>query len=144
MSKSTIFYFGVLFFLILVSVPAILPFFHAGYFPTHDGEWAVVRLGDMFRTIRDFQISPMYSGSLNFGFGYPLFNFAYPMPYLLGLVIYFSGFGFVDTIKVLFVSSVVLSAFFMYLAGRILWKSTLAGMVSAVLYIYFPYRMVDL
>ena len=144
MSKQTAFYFGVLFFSILISFPVILPFFHPGYFPTHDGEWAVVRLGDMFRTLRDFQIPPRYSGALNFGYGYPLFNFTYPMPYYLGTLIHFLGFGFVDSIKILFALSVPFSAFFMFVASRKLWKNTWAGVVSSVLYVYFPYRMVDL
>ena len=94
---------AILFFSLCISIPVILPYFQAGYFPTHDGEWAVVRLADMFRTIRDLQIPARYSGELNFGYGYPLFNFAYPMPYYLGILMYMLGAGFVDTIKILFV-----------------------------------------
>lgn len=135
---------AILFFSFCISIPVILPFFHTGYFPTHDGEWAVVRLADMFRTLRDFQIPARYSGELNFGYGYPLFNFAYPLPYYLGISIYMLGAGFVDAIKILFASSVLLSAFFMFLASRALWKNTWAGAISAILYVYFPYRMVDL
>jgi len=127
-----------------ISIPVILPFFHKGYFPTHDGEWAVVRLTDMFRTLRDFQIPARYSGNLNFGYGYPLFNFVYPLPYYLGIIIYMLGSGFVNAIKILFASSVLLSAFFMLLTSRTLWKNTWAGIISAILYVYFPYRMVDL
>ena len=135
---------AILFFSFCISVPVILPFFHTGYFPTHDGEWAVVRLTDMFRTLRDFQIPARYSGELNFGYGYPLFNFAYPLPYYLGISMYMLGTGFVGAIKILFASSVLLSAFFMFLASRTLWKNTWAGIISAILYVYFPYRMVDL
>jgi|WetSurMetagenome_2_1015567.scaffolds.fasta_scaffold01282_8 hypothetical protein len=134
----------ILLFSFCISIPAILPFFHKGYFPTHDGEWAVVRLGDMFRALRDFQIPARYSGELNFGYGYPLFNFTYPLPYYLGIFIYTLGAGFVGSIKILFAGSVVLSAFFMFFASRALWKNNWAGVVSAILYIYFPYRMVDL
>jgi hypothetical protein len=134
----------ILFFSFLISLPVILPFFHKGYFPTHDGEWAVVRLGDMFRTLRDFQIPARYSGELNFGYGYPLFNFAYPLPYYLGMILYVFGAGFVGSIKILFAASVCLSAFFMFLASKSLWKNNWAGIISAVLYVYFPYRMVDL
>src|SRR3990167_4895703 len=131
-------------FSLLISAPIILPFFHTGYFPTHDGEWAVVRLADMFRMLRDFQIPARYSGELNFGYGYPLFNFAYPFPYYLGIAIHFLGFGFVNTIKIIFAGSVIFSAFFMFLASRNLWKNTWAGIISSILYVYFPYRMVDL
>ena len=131
-------------FSILISIPVILPFFHVGYFPTHDGEWAIVRLGDMFRTLRDLQIPARYSGNLNFGYGYPLFNFTYPSPYYFGVFFHFLGFGFVNTIKILFAGSVILSAFFMFLASRALWKNTWGGIIAATLYVYFPYRMVDL
>jgi hypothetical protein len=134
----------IILFLIILSLPAIFPYFHPGYFPTHDGEWAVVRLGDMFRLLRDFQIPARYSGELNFGYGYPLFNFTYPLPYYLGMVPYLFRFGFVGSIKILFAGSVLLSAVFMFLASKTLWKNTWAGVVSAVLYVYFPYRMVDL
>lgn len=143
--KNTIFsWIGVIIFSIVLSIPVILPYFHAGYFPTHDGEWAIVRLADMFRTLRDFQIPARYSGELNFGYGYPLFNFTYPLPYYLGVVIHLLGFGFVNTIKILFAGSVVFSALFMFLASRSLWRSNWSGIASSILYVYFPYRMIDL
>src|SRR3989344_8893398 len=135
---------AILVFSVCISIPVVLPFFHKGYFPTHDGEWAVIRLADMFRTLRDFQIPARYSEALNFGYGYPLFNFTYPFPYYLGVVIHFLGFGFVNTIKVLFAGSVIFSAFFMFLASKSLLKNNWAGIASSILYIYFPYRMVDL
>lgn len=129
---------------ILVSIPLLLPFFHSGYFPTHDGEWAVVRLADMYRELKDVQIPARFSGNLNAGYGYPLFNFAYPFPYYLGVLFVFLKFGFVGSIKILFASSVVLSGLGMFVLGKALWKSIPAGIVSAVLYLYFPYRFVDL
>lgn len=129
---------------IVISLPAIMPYIHNGYFPTHDGEWAVVRLADMFRSLRDHQFPVRYSGYLNYSYGYPLFNFAYPLPYYLGVLIHSLRFGFVDTIKILFAGSVVVSCYFMILFSRELWKSNLAGVVSAIVYIYFPYRIVDL
>lgn len=135
---------AILLFSFFVSLPVILPFFHIGFFPTHDGEWAVVRLTDMFRTLRDFQFPARYSGELNFGYGYPLFNFAYPFPYYLGTLIYLAGAGFVGAIKIIFAGSVFMSAFFMFLASKALWRNSWAGIISAIIYIYFPYRMIDL
>ena len=131
-------------FAFLISLPVILPYFHPGYFPTHDGEWAVVRLSDMFRSLRDHQFPVRYSGYLNFGYGYPLFNFVYPFPYYLGMVFHVFKLGFIDTIKLLFASSVVISALGMYFASREIWKNTAAGIISALLYVYLPYRIVDL
>lgn len=107
-------YFAI-FLVIAACVPAIIPYFHPGYFPTHDGEWAVVRLTDMFRTLRDFQFPARYSGNLNFGYGYPLFNFTYPLPYYLGVIFHLLGFGFVNTVKILFAGSAVFQLFLCFL-----------------------------
>ncbi len=131
--------------LILVSSTlVILPYFHPGFFPTHDGGWVPVRLSEMVRELKDLQIPPRISGFLNHDYGYPLFNFTYPFPYLLGSAIYFFGFGLVDTTKILFAVSVPLSGIFMFLLGKEFWKSQFAGLVSAILYIFLPYRIVDL
>jgi len=144
MKKKILFYLGVLVLALVVSFPLILPYFKAGFFPTHDGEWAVVRLSDMYRGIKDLQFPARYSGYLNFQYGYPLFNFAYPAPYYLGLVFVFLKLGFVGSIKILFGLSVIFSFFSMFLLSSSLWKNKAAGLISAVLYIYVPYRIIDL
>ncbi len=128
----------------LLALPIIFPYFHSGFFPTHDGEWTVVRLADMFRELRDHQFPPRFSGNLNFGYGYPLFNFAYPLPYYLGIALHVLKINFVDSIKVLFAISVPLSGIGMFFCSRLLFKKTQAGIVSAILYMYMPYRLVDL
>lgn len=120
------------------------PYFHAGYFPTHDGEWAVVRAGEMFREIRDHQFPARYSGVLNFGYGYPLFNFAYPFPYYAATLLHVFKIGFVDSIKIIFVSSVFISFFGMFALSTRFWKNSAAGIISAVLYVLLPYHLVDL
>ncbi|MBI4136975.1 hypothetical protein HY469_02835, partial [Candidatus Roizmanbacteria bacterium] len=131
--------------LVLFTIPVLIPFIRSGYFPTHDGEWAVVRLADMYRTvIQDQQIPTRYSGYLNAGYGYPLFNFAYPFPYYIGLLPLALNAGFVGSIKLLFALSIPLSAIVMFFFSKKLWNSTLAGIISAIVYTYAPYRMVDL
>jgi hypothetical protein len=143
--KNKIFAFLLPFVIVfLVALPIVLPFFHKGYFPTHDGEWAVVRLGDMFREIRDFQFPPRYSENLNFGYGYPLFNFAYPLPYYIGLIMHLLKFSFIDSIKFVFAGSVFLSILFMFYAAKEFWGNKWSAYIATILFAYFPYRMVDL
>ena len=129
---------------VLICIPVVLPYFQSGYFPTHDGQWAVVRLGDMFRQLRDLQIPPRMSGALNFGYGYPLFNYTYPFPYYLGILLYVPLHSFILSIKLIFILSVFISAIGMYVCSYKLWKDRSAGVVASILYIYLPYRMVDL
>lgn len=119
------------------------PFFREGYFPTHDGEWAIVRLAEMQREIKDIQIPPRWADYLNHGFGYPLFSFTYPLPYYFGIIFRFFHIGLVDTVKTIFVMSVFLSALFMFLLGREL-AGDYAGFIASVFYIVAPYRLVNL
>jgi len=140
--KRNLAFFIVLIF--ILTIPVVLPYLKSGYFPTHDGEWAVVRLADMYRSFKDLQLPVRYSGYLNSGYGYPLFNFAYPFPYYFALIPLFLGFGFVGSIKFLFLASIPFSVLFMFFLSRKLWKSDLAGLISAVFYLYLPYRFVDL
>lgn len=138
-------HFLIVFLLTVVfSLPVIVPFFQSGYFPTHDGQWAVVRAAEMFREIRDLQFPPRFSQALNFGYGYPLFNFAYPGPYYITTFIHGIGFNFISSVKILFALTVPLSFVGMYIFSFSVFKKKMAGIISAVLYIYLPYRMVDL
>lgn len=130
----------ILFFITLVYTK---PYFRPGFFATHDGEWTVVRLAEMQREIKDWQIPPRWSDYLNHGYGYPLFSFTYPFPYYLGLIFRFFRIGLVDTIKIIFVGSVFISAFFMFLLGRSL-AGNYAGLISAIFYIVAPFRLVNL
>jgi hypothetical protein len=144
MKKFLLYYLGIFVLAIIVTFPLILPYIKTGFFPTHDGEWAVVRLSDMYREIKDLQFPARYSGYLNFQYGYPLFNFAYPLPYYLGLIPVFLKSGFVNSIKILFSLSVILSFFSMFVLSASLWKNKWAGLISAIFYSYVPYRIVDL
>lgn len=135
--------FGIIIILLVTAFFYSRPFFHRGYFSTHDGEWAIVRLSEMVRELKDLQAPPRWSDYLNHGYGYPLFSFTYPLPYYLGAVVHATGISLTDTVKVLFVASVVLSGIFMYLLGKEL-MGELAGVLSALFYIASPYRLVDL
>lgn len=129
--------------ILIFSLPVILPLTKPNYFPSHDGEWAVVRLAEMNREIKDLQIPPRWSDFLNHGFGYPLFLFTYPFPYYLGAVLHLFGFGLIDSIKLLFIISVIFSGIFMFLLGKELEGDT-AGFIAAALYMYAPFRLVDI
>lgn len=143
--KNVVFYYlKILCFAFLISFPLIIPYLKPGFFPTHDGEWAVVRLSEMYREIKDLQFPARFSGYLNFEYGYPLFNFVYPLPYYIGLLFVFLKLGFVNSIKILFSLSIIFSAFSMFLLSASVWKNKWAGIISAIIYTYAPYRIIDL
>lgn len=143
MSNKTInslFFPGVL---IIVSLIFCWPFFQAGFFDSDDGVWAVVRLEEMVREIKDLQIPPRWSDFLNHGYGYPLFSFTYPFPYYLGAILKLVGFSAVVSIKMLFISSVILSGIIMYIFLKKLLDSKRA-LIGTLFYITSPWRLIDL
>src|SRR3989338_4585099 len=115
-----------------------LPFYKTGYFTTHDGEWSVIRLSEMVREVKDLQFPPRWSDFLNHGYGYPLFHYTYPFPYYVGEVLHLLGIGLVDSIKTLFILSVILSGIFMFLLAKELAGET-AGLIASSLYIIAPF-----
>ncbi|MDQ3098859.1 MAG: hypothetical protein M3Q44_03875 [bacterium] len=134
----------ILLFLVLVSLPFLNPFFKTGFFETDDGIWAVVRQASMHNELRQQQFPVRWSGSLNFGYGYPLFQFSYPGPYYLGELFHLAGLSFEDSVKALFILGTILSVLAMYVFARNLWKSDLAGIIAALFYLSAPYRLVNL
>jgi len=128
--------------LLIITLPAIFSLFHPGFFPSDDGEWMVIRLTDFHRSFVSGQIPVRWAARLNYSYGYPVFNFLYPLSLYIGEFFHLLGFNFVDSIKLVFIFSFFLSGIFMYLFVNKLWGN-LAGLVSAVLYIYSPYRFLD-
>ena len=135
--------FATWFLVLLLSIPLLIPLFRVGYPVTHDGLWAVVRQAEMHRELKDGQFPPRWSNYLNHGYGYPLFSFTYPLPYLVGEVFVLVGFGLIGTLKILFALSVLGSAIGFFLLGRYLW-GTWGGLVATAFYLYAPYRMLNL
>jgi len=134
------------FFLILLLTILILPAIHSllspGFFSSHDGDWMVIRLSDFHRSVVSGQIPVRWGDRLNHGYGYPVFNFSYPFSLYFGEVFRLLGFGFVDSVKIVFALGFILSGVFMYLWLREKWGN-LGALVSAVLYVYTPYRFLD-
>lgn len=124
------------FFVLIAMLPLIAPFIAKGYFDTHDGQWAIIRLTEMNRELQDLQIPPRWAGFLNHGYGYPLFLFTYPFPYFLAEIFHLLGFGFVDAVKAVFALSIIGSGITMYLFT--------GSFLATFFYLYAPYRIVNL
>lgn len=125
---------------ILVSTPALLSFFHNGYFPAHD-YIHIVRIYEMTKSLKDGQFPVRWVPDLRYG--EPLFNFYAPLPYYLGALVHRTHISYLATAKVLFGLSLILSGLGMFFLGRELFGN-LGGLLSSALYIYAPYHSVDI
>lgn len=139
-TKKNIF---ILALIVLFCVPVVLPLFHPGFFQSDDGEWMIIRFSAFHEALRDGQFPVRFLSRLNYGYGYPVANFLYPLFMYLGVPIHVVGFGFVDTIKIILGLSMVGSGFFCFL-----WLSKIfnkfCAFVGAMFYLYLPYHLYDL
>ncbi len=128
--------------IILLSIPATWVLFVPGYYGASD-DIHIAWLFELHKTLMMGQIPPRYVPDLSFGFGYPLFNFVFPLPFYLSEIFHILGLSLVDSIKTLFFITVPLSGLSMYFLLRQFVSKNLS-LAGAILYIYTPYRSVDL
>ena len=126
---------------IFLTIFAILPLFHSGFYPMHDNE-QIARLFDLDQAIRSLEIPPRIAPNLGFGYGYPFFNFYPPFAYYVGEVFHLLGFGFIVSTKLMLITGFLLSALFMYLFAKDFF-GRIGGVVSSVAYTYASYRALD-
>lgn len=127
----------VLFLGILAGFSLLAP----GYFNMHD-DLQMMRQLVMEECFKDGQIPCRWTPHMGYGFGFPLFNYYPPLPYLVGQLFRIVGFSFVDTVKYTSILSFIVSGLTMYIFARQFW-GRLGGLVSAAFYVWAPYHAVD-
>lgn len=127
--------------LVLLTLPTVLGMIGPGFYSLHD-DMSTAWLYEMDRAIRSGQIPPRWVPDLSYHFGYPLFNFIYPLPYYIGEIIYLTGISLVGSVKIIFGLSLILSGLTMFIFLRRHFGN-LFSFVGAVVYVYTPYRAVD-
>lgn len=126
--------------IIMFSLFTALPLFSPGYFSHHD-DLQVIRIFEMRKCFEDLQLPCRWVPDMGYGNGYPLFNYYSAAPYYLGAVLSYV-FGYIGAAKVLFFIPLLLGGIGMYMLGKELFGKY-GGLVSAVLYIFVPYRALD-
>jgi hypothetical protein len=131
--------------ILIVVVFAILAgrtlIFEKGYFTMHD-DLQMMRQLEMEKCFTDGQIPCRWVPDMGYGYGFPLFNFYPPLPYLVGEVFRILQFSFVDTAKLTFALSFILSGLTMYFLAKEFFGRW-GGVISSVFYIWAPYHSVD-
>ena len=128
---------------ILIFVLSLLvswPLLKSGYF-SHQDDLQVIRIFEMRKCFIDMQIPCRWVPDMGWGNGMPLFNFYGVFPYYLGAVISFIT-GYIFAAKTLFYLTLTVGSIGIYLLVKNLW-GRLAGTTSAVLYMFAPYKTLD-
>jgi hypothetical protein len=126
------------------SLFAWAPLLTPAYFlKAHDAAHSVFFLTEFHQGIQDGYLYPRWGPDHGLGYGYPTFIFYAPLAYYVAEVFHLLGAGPTAAVKMTYALAFVLSGLTMYAFVKRLWGSG-AGLVSAVVYTYVPYRLVDI
>ena len=112
-----------------------------GYLSMAD-DMHVFRLQQLDKCVHDGQIPCRYVPDGGMGYGYPLFNFYSPFPYMVGEAFHLAGFSYIDSIKIVFIVTSFIRPLGMFLLSSVFFGPT-GGLVSAILYALGPYQAVN-
>lgn len=133
---------------ILIIAISALPFislFSTSLAPhTHDSPVHYARIAAYYKALKEGQILPRWASELNYGYGMPLFNFVYHVPYLVTMIPLAAGAGLVFSFKFALVMSFLLSGVFMFLFSRLFFQNVRKAIIATVLFQFAPYHLVDL
>lgn len=132
-----------LFWIVILSALPLWALLIPGLPVTHDGVDHVARIANFYQSLKEGNSIPRWAANLNWGYGHPILMFLYPLPSYFASLFHFLGMSFVNSTKLVFGLTMILSGVFMYLWLRDAFGKT-AGLVGGLLYVFAPYRFVDI
>ncbi len=131
--------------IILVSLlPFIFIFTTPLFFYTQDGWTHLARGGAFYKALLDGQLPVRWVGDLNYGYGMPLFDFVFQLPYMVMSLFIFIGLGLVTSLKITALISFLFSGIFMYLFAQEFFKDQKKALLVTLFYQFFPFRLVEI
>ena len=127
--------------LILISFLPLISIFRKGPYESGDMIIHIIRTIPFFNSLKEGILIPVWAENLNATYGYPLFLFEYPLPYLISAFYHLLGFSFINSIKLLLITAYVGSGItmFYWLKSEFSRK---AAFVGAIFYLFAPYHLV--
>ncbi len=132
-----------IFTILVISCINLRYFFQPGLFRAHDIENHLARVANYYLAIKDGHFPVRWARNLNFKFGYPIYNYNYPLADILAYPLIVIGFSIEDSLKIILFFAYFGSGLFMYLWLKKLF-SPLAALVGSITYISAPYQFSDL
>ena len=111
---------------------------------THDSPVHLARIAAYFKELSYGQIPPRWASELNFGYGLPLFNFMYHLPYLIASVPILFSLSLVTSFKLTLLVSFLLSGISMFTFARKFFRSIHIAYLVTILYQFAPFHLVEL
>src|SRR3989344_5050765 len=115
------------FLVILLSIPTFWRLFMPGIHSMQD--FHLFRLQQFDKCVQNFQIPCRWAPDAGLGYGEPLFNFYGQFAYAVGEIFHLVGFNFINSLKILFILSLVGSGVGMFFLAKRIWKNDFAALV---------------
>lgn len=121
----------------------VVSVFREGIYESGDLTLHVARFMDFYKSLSEGVFIPRWASELNATYGYPLFEFIYPFPYYLASIFRVVGLTFLDSIKVVLITTYILSgvAMFYWLKTHMEEKHAFLG---GIFYLFAPFHLIDL
>ncbi|MEK7587217.1 MAG: hypothetical protein AAB457_00095 [Patescibacteria group bacterium] len=130
--------------LAISALPIASVFFTPDLPHTHDGPVHLARMAAYYKALAGGQIFPRWASDLNYGYGMPLFNFIYHLPYLISSLFLFLNINLVTSFKLVLALSYLLSGIFMFVFAKAFWNDEKKALMVALFYQFTPFRLVEL
>lgn len=111
---------------------------------SHDGLYHVLRLQQFHTALLDSQFPVRWAPTLLNGLGYPLFVINYHLPYYIAEAFHLAGLSSFDSIKAIYLVSIIGSAISSFYLFRYWTKSNLASIFGSILFTVAPYRLANI
>src|SRR3990167_9827447 len=121
--------------LLLLGLFAMRTFWGPNFYEGHDSQAHIVRLWQFDKALKDGQLPPQWAPDLYAGRGYPVFIFAYPLPYFVAEGFHLLGANLAVSLKLTLVLAYLSSLVGMYF---------LSGFAGAILWAFAPYMLVKI
>lgn len=132
-----------LFLVLILTIIPLVGLLPQGLPVTHDGIDHVARIANFYKGLSEGIFFPRWAENLNWGYGHPILMFLYPFSSYVASLFHFLGASYVDSLKIIFGIGFIASGLTMYLWARKQFNEYF-GIAAALLYIYAPYRFIDL
>lgn len=126
---------------IVISIPTFVRMLQPGIYSMQD--FPYFRVVEYSRCFQIGEFPCRWAQDSGLGYGEPVFNFYSHVPFLLGALLTNVISSSVISLKIVFALSFVGSAIAMFFLSREVWKNNYSALVSSVLYLYAPYRAVN-
>lgn len=129
--------------MLIVSLLPVISILRKGTYESGDLATHTAFTINFYENLRNGILIPIWASQLCGNYGCPLFEFLYPLPFYISSLFYTIGFSFLNSTKLLLMSSYVASGFSMYFWVKDQFGKT-AGLVAAIFYLFAPYHLIDL